>query len=115
MAVVTAKVLPPGPEGPAFKVRARAPVVAGTVAGATPPWPQALKLLAQKPHAQPRLRQDDADADLGDFTEGTHTDARLTRRYKLYIPPGHVGRQPPLIVMLHGCTQDPTISPTPRA
>lgn len=43
----------------------------------------------------------------GEFTSGTHTHASLTRRYKLYTPPGHVGRQLPLVVMLHGCTQDP--------
>ncbi|WP_296446426.1 alpha/beta hydrolase family esterase [Rhodoferax sp. UBA5149] len=43
----------------------------------------------------------------GQFSSGTHTHAGLTRRYKLYTPPGHVGRQLPLVVMLHGCTQDP--------
>ena len=56
-------------------------------------------------------RLDDTDAEdfagLGDFVVGTHTHASLTRRYKLYIPPGHVGRKLPLVVMLHGCTQDP--------
>jgi poly(hydroxyalkanoate) depolymerase family esterase len=108
IAVVTPEALPPVPEGLAFEEGARAPVAARTVVGPTPaPWPLAPKLLAHKPHAQPRLRQDDADADLGDFTQGTHTHASLTRRYKLYVPPGHVDRQLPLIVMLHGCTQDP--------
>ena len=29
------------------------------------------------------------------------------RDYKLYVPPDHVGRQLPLVVMLHGCSQDP--------
>jgi poly(hydroxyalkanoate) depolymerase family esterase len=47
------------------------------------------------------------DAGTGEFISGTHTHASLTRRYKLYIPPGHVGRSLPLVVMLHGCTQDP--------
>lgn len=117
MAVVTPEVSPPVSEGPtfevpAFEVEARAPVTAAKVVAATPAgWPQAHKVLAHKPQAQPRFRQDDADvadlADLSDFTVGTHTHASLTRRYKLYIPPGHVGRQLPLIVMLHGCTQDP--------
>ena len=61
----------------------------------------------------PRLRSvgDDAAATipvgLGEFTSGTHTHATQTRRYKLYAPPGHIGRQLPLVVMLHGCTQDP--------
>ncbi|MDO8251671.1 MAG: PHB depolymerase family esterase, partial [Rhodoferax sp.] len=47
------------------------------------------------------------DFGIGAFTSGTHTHASLTRRFKLYIPPGHVGRSLPLVVMLHGCTQDP--------
>ncbi len=41
------------------------------------------------------------------FISGTHTHASLTRRYKLYVPPHHVGKKLPLVVMLHGCTQDP--------
>jgi poly(hydroxyalkanoate) depolymerase family esterase len=47
------------------------------------------------------------DAAAGDFSWGTHTEAGLTRRYKLYVPPGTTGRALPLVVMLHGCTQDP--------
>ena len=49
----------------------------------------------------------------GEFTDGSHTHASLTRRYKLYTPPGsadsagNVGKGLPLVVMLHGCTQDP--------
>ena len=43
----------------------------------------------------------------GEFGAAAHTHGRLTRRYKLYAPPGHAGRQLPLVVMLHGCTQDP--------
>ena len=49
----------------------------------------------------------------GEFTDGSHTHGSLTRRYKLYTPPGsadsagNVGKGLPLVVMLHGCTQDP--------
>ena len=49
----------------------------------------------------------------GEFTDGSHTHASLTRRYKLYTPPGSAhsagkfGKGLPLVVMLHGCTQDP--------
>ena len=49
----------------------------------------------------------------GEFTDGSHTHGSLTRRYKLYRPPGsadsvgNVGKGLPLVVMLHGCTQDP--------
>ena len=56
-------------------------------------------LLTQSPDAS-------ADSGAGEFTSGTHTDSTLTRRYKLYVPPGHSGRALPLVVMLHGCTQD---------
>lgn len=43
----------------------------------------------------------------GEFTRGTHTHATLTRAYKLFVPPGRAARARALVVMLHGCTQDP--------
>jgi poly(hydroxyalkanoate) depolymerase family esterase len=44
----------------------------------------------------------------GRFNAGTHSHAGLTRAYKLYTPPQTGdGRALPLVVMLHGCTQDP--------
>lgn len=52
---------------------------------------------------QPVVSEDDRGA----FVSGTHTHAGLTRRYKLYQPPGHRGKSLPLVVMLHGCTQNP--------
>ncbi|WPC65453.1 PHB depolymerase family esterase [Rhodoferax ferrireducens] len=47
------------------------------------------------------------DAGGGQFISGTHTHAALTCHFKLYIPPGRAGKAMPLVVMLHGCTQDP--------
>ncbi|MES2714814.1 MAG: PHB depolymerase family esterase [Pseudomonadota bacterium] len=41
------------------------------------------------------------------FIGGTHSHAGLQRDYKLYLPPGAAGQALPLVVMLHGCTQDP--------
>jgi poly(hydroxyalkanoate) depolymerase family esterase len=41
------------------------------------------------------------------FTSGTHTHAGLTRAYKLFVPPVRAGKARALVVMLHGCTQDP--------
>jgi poly(hydroxyalkanoate) depolymerase family esterase len=43
----------------------------------------------------------------GEFRSGSHTHASLTRAYKLYVPPDAAGRALPLVVMLHGCTQNP--------
>lgn len=43
----------------------------------------------------------------GGFSTGSHTHAGLTRSYKVFVPPGASGGLLPLVVMLHGCTQDP--------
>jgi poly(hydroxyalkanoate) depolymerase family esterase len=43
----------------------------------------------------------------GAFVAGRCGDGRTQRDYKLFVPP-HAGKRPlPLVVMLHGCTQDP--------
>lgn len=61
-------------------------------------------------HPRPRSNPIDVDAEVdtspGEFANGSHTHAALTRRFKLYMPPGHASRALPLVVMLHGCTQD---------
>ena len=49
----------------------------------------------------------DARSDQGAFTSGSHTHAGITRRYKLYKPPRAVEQATALVVMLHGCTQNP--------
>jgi poly(hydroxyalkanoate) depolymerase family esterase len=41
------------------------------------------------------------------FQQHSFTCAAGTRQYKLFIPKGHLGRQLPLLLMLHGCTQSP--------
>ncbi len=43
----------------------------------------------------------------GLFIAGSHGDASGRRDFKLYIPPGAGERPLPLVVMLHGCTQNP--------
>ena len=43
----------------------------------------------------------------GQFLTGSYAGATGTRRYKLYVPSGYSGRELPLLVMLHGCTQSP--------
>jgi poly(hydroxyalkanoate) depolymerase family esterase len=43
----------------------------------------------------------------GQFIEGSFTNKAGTRAYKLYVPKGYRGQALPLVVMLHGCTQNP--------
>ncbi|MEO8570158.1 MAG: PHB depolymerase family esterase [Chloroflexota bacterium] len=43
----------------------------------------------------------------GRFIDGSYTNPFGTRTYKLYIPASYQGQSLPLLVMLHGCTQNP--------
>ncbi|MGH8501988.1 MAG: extracellular catalytic domain type 1 short-chain-length polyhydroxyalkanoate depolymerase [Gammaproteobacteria bacterium] len=54
----------------------------------------------------PQVREP-RDAPLGQFITGSYTNHAGTRAYKLYIPSGYREQPLPLVVMLHGCTQDP--------
>ena len=48
-----------------------------------------------------------ADPNSARFTRGTHAAAGLQCDYKLFVPANSTGRALPLVVMLHGCTQNP--------
>lgn len=41
------------------------------------------------------------------FIDGSYTNHAGTRNYKLYVPASYHGQAMPLLVMLHGCTQNP--------
>ena len=71
---------------------------------------------AQRPQARDRRAEPDRpapglDADgraPGAFVRGRHGGAGLAGRdYKLFVPPGAGSRPMPLVLMLHGCTQEP--------
>lgn len=53
-----------------------------------------------QPAPQPGVR------DTGHFTTMRHAGHAGQRAYKLYVPAGFEGKRLPLVVMLHGCTQD---------
>ncbi|CAN5790329.1 PHB depolymerase family esterase [soil metagenome] len=47
------------------------------------------------------------EASTARFEAGSFTAPSGTRQYKLFVPAGFAGQRLPLIVMLHGCTQNP--------
>ena len=53
------------------------------------------------------LRESSTPVRRGQFVDESYTSAHGTRAYKLYIPSGYTGQAVPLLVMLHGCFQDP--------
>ncbi len=57
--------------------------------------------------ALPAAAPASGEAATGAFTSGTHTHGPLTRAYKLFVPAGRAEHPRALVVMLHGCTQDP--------
>jgi len=85
----------------------------GSAAAAVVESPIVLDGLVRERDAAPRGASD-AGAAIADrvsvpgrFVDSSFTGATGTRAFKLYSPAGFSGESLPLVVMLHGCTQDP--------
>ena len=62
---------------------------------------------AEAPQPQPIPGQIPDGIPRGNFITGSYANQAGSRAYKLYIPSGYRGQSLPLVVMLHGCTQNP--------
>lgn len=60
---------------------------------------------AREVPSQPQSQ--DSPASPGSFVAGSHGSGPARRDFKLYSPPAAGGKPLPLVVMLHGCTQNP--------
>ncbi len=58
---------------------------------------------SREPQAPPTL-----PSELGQFLNQTYSGPAGSRNYKLYVPSVYSGTPLPLVVMLHGCKQDPS-------
>jgi poly(hydroxyalkanoate) depolymerase family esterase len=64
--------------------------------------------LMDLPTARPQPRDEPATPDpAGRFTTHLHTSVHGSRTYKLFVPTSYDGTAMPLLLMLHGCTQNP--------
>lgn len=71
------------------------------------PEPVAFPFAKTKEAAAHKAPEDCIDVeDRGHFSTHAYSNAAGRRQYRLYVPAGATGEPLPLIVMLHGCTQD---------
>jgi Esterase PHB depolymerase len=79
--------------------RSTAPIaLPDALTGVLPPEIEPDSLRARTPEPEVALA--------GQFVAGSFTNGAGTRGYRLYVPSGAAGRALPLLVMLHGCTQN---------
>ena len=99
-------------------------LVGGTSQGPAAPWrgaglgpdifgqatPNLRSRGVQHPPGSPFAKTAGMEGGAGDdehFFTRSYSGAAGARSYKLYVPTGYAGEAMPLVVMLHGCTQDP--------
>jgi len=73
--------------------------------GAMPDWAAQFQAF-QSGHAGARTPRDTSQ-EPGEFLEGSFSNAAGSRRYRLYVPARPASGPRPLVVMLHGCKQNP--------
>lgn len=97
---------PASPQGDVIDVQARFVHEGDAPAASLPPWTGPLPATPATPagHTRPDvapLQREEA------FIAGRFGTGAAARDYKLYVPPGSASGPLALVVMLHGCTQDP--------
>lgn len=77
------------------------------VGAGTTSFQRALRTMAPIGSALRKANSAVARKSSAQFLTGTYSNAAGSLAYKLFIPSGYRGRRLPLVVMLHGCKQDP--------
>lgn len=102
--VVAPEALPPPNSTKAHQEQARTPKPSTRFRARNPRQWEFAKPARQPEPTPDRARNEQPD---GQFLSGSYSNPAGTRAYKLYIPSGYQGQTLPLIIMLHGCTQNP--------